>query len=74
MADTVSVASRLQIPALVLVGTEDVVTPRATCAQPIYENLKNGKIEIFENIGHLLKLEAPQRFNMAVRQFATGLS
>jgi pimeloyl-ACP methyl ester carboxylesterase len=69
MADTVAVASRLTVPTLVLVGTKDVVTPRATCAEPIFKNLKNGKIEIFEGIGHLLKLEAPQMFNKVVRQF-----
>ena len=73
MADTVAIASRLSIPVLVLVGTEDVVTPRATCAEPIFKNLKNGKIEIFEGIGHLLKLEAPEMFNKAVRQFAAAL-
>ena len=73
MADTVAVASRLNMPTLVLVGTKDVVTPRATCAEPIFKNLKNGKLEIFEGIGHLLKLEAPQMFNNVVRKFAASL-
>lgn len=73
MADTVAVASRLTMPTLVLVGTKDVVTPRTTCAEPIFKSLKNGKIEIFEGIGHLLKLEAPQMFNNVVRDFAEGL-
>lgn len=74
MADTVAVASRLTVPALVLIGTKDVITPRDTCAEPIFRNLKNGRIEIFEGIGHLLKLEAPEMFNKAVRQFAADLN
>jgi pimeloyl-ACP methyl ester carboxylesterase len=73
MADTVAVASRLKIPVLVMVGTQDVLTPKATCAGPIFEKLRHGKIEVLEDVGHMIKLEAPQRFNTAVRRFIAGL-
>lgn len=73
MADTVAVAGRLKVPTLVLVGTDDVITPRATCAQPIHQKLANSRLEIFDGIGHLLKLEAPQRFNSVLRSFIAGL-
>lgn len=68
-ADTVANAARIDAPTLVLVGTEDKITPRDSCAGPIHAALRDGALEIFEGIGHLLKLEAPDRFNALIADF-----
>ena len=73
MADTVSVAGEIEAPTLVLVGAEDNVTPADTGAKPIHANLKNGRLEILKGVGHLIKLEAPERFNALVLDFVKGL-
>jgi pimeloyl-ACP methyl ester carboxylesterase len=73
MADTITVAEQIDCPTLVVVGSEDRVTPAATCARPIHAALKHGRLEVVEGIGHLVKLEAPERFNALVRDFVTSL-
>lgn len=68
-ADTIAIAARVRAPALVLVGSEDKVTPAATCARPIHARLAAGELQELQGIGHLVKLEAPQRFNELVGDF-----
>jgi pimeloyl-ACP methyl ester carboxylesterase len=70
-ADTLADAEAIAAPVLVLVGSEDRVTPAATCAWPIHARLKHGELEVLDGMGHLLKLEAPERFNDLVSRFLT---
>jgi pimeloyl-ACP methyl ester carboxylesterase len=74
MADTVAMASRITVPTLVIVGSLDKVTPAESCAKPIHAALKYGRIEILDGIGHLVKLEAPERFNALLRDFVAHLA
>jgi pimeloyl-ACP methyl ester carboxylesterase len=73
MADTVAAAARISAPVLVVVGSEDRITPAASCAEPIHGKLKHGRIEVLDGIGHLVKLEAAARFNALVRDFVATL-
>jgi pimeloyl-ACP methyl ester carboxylesterase len=41
----------------------------AKLAQDLAAKMKRGRVEIFEGIGHLVHLEAPQRFNDVVLRF-----
>lgn len=41
----------------------------AKLAQDLAAKMKRGRVEMFEGIGHLVHLEAPQRFNDLVLRF-----
>jgi pimeloyl-ACP methyl ester carboxylesterase len=73
MADTAAAAARIRAPVLVVVGTQDRITPAASCASPIHRKLAQGRIEVLDGVGHLVKLEAAARFNTLVRDFVATL-
>lgn len=71
-------------PTLILVGTRDrTATGRAFAppelrermgllvdrAREVAARMPDAKVDVFENYGHMLHLEAPERFNRAVLQF-----
>jgi pimeloyl-ACP methyl ester carboxylesterase len=57
-------------PIAVLAGALDRVAPYGDHAQLLLAAAPRAKIHIFEGCGHLLKLEAPSKFNAVVRQIA----
>ena len=57
--------ARISVPALVLVGEEDGVTPPAE-AHAMAAGLPNATLEVIPRAGHLANLEAPAAFNGAV--------
>ena len=63
------IASKATMPILVIAGTEDKVSPIAINADPLAKNLKNVRLEIFQGVGHLPHLEAPQRVNSLIREY-----
>lgn len=60
--------SDADIPVLVLVGRDDVLTP-LVCAQKINDSFKNSEMAVIENSGHLSNLENPKSFNNYLRIF-----
>jgi 3-oxoadipate enol-lactonase len=58
----------IQVPVLVLVGEEDALTPAAE-AQKIADGVRDGRLEVIPEAGHLSNLEAPERFNDALLSF-----
>jgi pimeloyl-ACP methyl ester carboxylesterase len=62
------VLSGAELPALVLVGAEDEITPEAD-ARAIVETMANARLVVVPEAGHLTPLEAPQAFADAVRDF-----
>jgi 3-oxoadipate enol-lactonase len=56
-------------PALVLSGARDLNGYREI-ADVLAERLPASRLTRFENSGHMLNLEEPERFNQAVREFA----
>jgi 3-oxoadipate enol-lactonase len=67
------VLPEIDIPTLVIVGREDEFTPVAK-AEELQENLKNCKLVIIEDAGHMPNLEHPDEFNKAVLEFFDGIS
>lgn len=63
------IAKKVTMPTLLIAGTEDKISPIAINADSIHFYLKNSKLEILKNIGHLPHLEAPQIVNNLVRDF-----
>ena len=58
----------MTMPALVIVGSEDVLTPLG-CAQTLVEGLPDAELLVIPGSGHLSALEHPTAFSDGVRGF-----
>ena len=68
--DVTSVLRNVRCPTLVVVGSEDVVTPPSD-ARLIAEAVPGAELEIIEGVGHLANMEAPEHFNRVLLDFLT---
>lgn len=59
----------ISIPTLVLVGRKSNVFPWQGSAY-VGEKVQNGRVEFFEDCGHMLFWDDPAKFNKLVREFA----
>jgi len=66
-------AAALSVPALVLCGSEDRITPPAD-AEELAGLLPQAVLKIIPGCGHMAMMEAPGAFNEAVREFIKKLS
>ncbi|GAA2132157.1 alpha/beta hydrolase [Kitasatospora kazusensis] len=64
--DSLDVLAGLDVPAAVIVGEMDTVTPLAE-AQLMADALPDAELTVIPSVGHLSSLEAPETFNGAVR-------
>lgn len=60
--------TRIDCPALVIVGSADRETP-VEYARALAAGLADSRLEILEGVGHLSPSEAPERFNTLVGEF-----
>jgi pimeloyl-ACP methyl ester carboxylesterase len=66
-ADLRDVLSRINVPSLLLCGEEDVRAPRH-----VWEGLhsiKGSKLVLIPRVGHVIDIEAAERFNSEVKAF-----
>lgn len=70
--DTTGVLERLRVPALVVVGEEDALTP-PDVARDMCRRIPEGKIRVLPGAGHLSSLERPGAFNEALRGYLRAL-
>ena len=66
--DSTDLLSRIRVPALIVCGTEDVLTPPSD-ARALHEGIRGSRLELIEGAGHLSNLEAPRAFNAALAAF-----
>jgi pimeloyl-ACP methyl ester carboxylesterase len=71
--DSLDVLSAAQVPALVIVGDEDALTP-VTDAEAMADVLPRVEMARLMAAGHLSAMEDPAAFNAAVRDFVTRLT
>ncbi len=71
--DSVPLLSRISVPALVLVGEEDTLTPPAD-ARLMAAQIPDSRMLILPEAGHLSNLENPKAFNTALRGFLSELA
>jgi 3-oxoadipate enol-lactonase len=64
--------TRITVPTLIIVGTEDVYTNVETAKQ-IHQSIPNSHLEIFDGIGHLPNLEAPDHFNAILHDYLANI-
>jgi pimeloyl-ACP methyl ester carboxylesterase len=60
--DATEVVASFQGPLVVVVGDQDDILP-VDEARQIAESAPNGRLEVVEGAGHLVSLDAPERFN-----------
>lgn len=61
------------LPALVIVGAEDVITP-AECAQTMADALPDARLVILPGAGHLTPVEQPERVTTLIADFLAQLA
>ena len=65
--------TRITVPTLIIVGTEDSYIPLETAKQ-MHQSIPNSHLEIVEGIGHLPNLEATDRFNAVLHSYLANLN
>jgi len=60
--------ARVRVPALVICGAEDVITPVAD-SEAMARTIPGAVLEVIPQAGHLSNLERPAAFNAAIQQF-----
>jgi pimeloyl-ACP methyl ester carboxylesterase len=70
--DSTTTLARIKVPALVIVGEEDALTPPSD-AQFLAGGIAGAELVVLPNAGHLSNLEAPDVFSAALAQFLSRL-
>lgn len=71
-SDSVGMLDRVMAPTLVVVGSEDAITPVAD-AQMLKGRTMGARLEIIQGAGHVSNLEAPDEFNRIVATFLASI-
>ncbi|MDQ3821466.1 MAG: alpha/beta hydrolase [Acidobacteriota bacterium] len=71
--DNTDVLSEIATPALIIVGSEDEITPPAD-AELMHREIRGSRLRIIDGASHLSNLEQPDQFNHAVKDFLEKIS
>jgi len=71
--DSTPLLAELDVPALVIVGEDDTVTP-PDVAEDMQRRLPNARLAVIPNAGHLSNVEDPNAFNAELRLFLEMVS
>ncbi len=66
--DSTALLAKITVPALILVGAEDAITPLAD-SQKMSQAIPGSRLVVIENAGHVSNLERTEQFNDAVLDF-----
>jgi 3-oxoadipate enol-lactonase len=69
--DLEEAAQRVRIPTLVLCGTSDMVTP-LRLSEKLTQLIPGSRLNVVDQAGHMLPLEAPERVNEEILEFVAG--
>lgn len=69
-ADSRPLLVEIEIPALVIVGRQDLVTPLKHARQ-MASDIANARLEVIEDSGHMTPLEKPAEVSAALRRWLT---
>jgi pimeloyl-ACP methyl ester carboxylesterase len=70
--DSTPTLSTIDVPTLIVVGSEDVSTPPRD-ARALHAAIPGSRLEILQQAGHLSNLERPAAFNTVVTEFLATL-
>jgi 3-oxoadipate enol-lactonase len=68
LADQRDRVAAIDVPALILVGEEDRITPIGL-SEELQALIPESELEVIDKAGHLANLEQPQAFNSAIESF-----
>ncbi len=71
-ADSTPLLAEIRVPALVVVGSDDTLTPLAE-AERLADGIPKAELVVIPRSGHLSNLEQPQDFNAALSTFLSRL-
>jgi 3-oxoadipate enol-lactonase len=72
LADQRDRAGAIRVPALVLVGDQDLVTP-VDLSNELVDLIPDARMQVIAGAGHLTNLEKPDEFNRIVEEFVLEL-
>ncbi|MFN7947097.1 MAG: alpha/beta fold hydrolase [Blastocatellia bacterium] len=67
-ADSTAMLAGINCPALILVGSDDALTPPAE-AEKMRDQIPGARMTVISEAGHLSNLEQPEAFNSAIADF-----
>ncbi len=70
--DQTDLLGRITVPTMIIVGTEDIITP-PPAAQSMQSRSPGSKLVEVAGAGHMSPLEAPHAVNAAIADFAAGI-
>ena len=70
--DSTPTLATIDVPTLVVVGSEDVLTPPSE-AEILHEGIHNSRLEVIEQAGHVSNLERPAAFNHVLSEYLASL-
>ena len=70
--ETASILEDIKVPALILCGSEDQLTPPKQ-SEFMHEHIKGSVYYVIEGAAHLSNLEQPEAFNQHLENFLNGL-
>ena len=71
-SDTTPILSQIKVPVLILVGSEDVITP-PRLARAMHKKIPHSELHIIPEAGHMSNLENPEAFNRHLLSFLEKL-
>lgn len=66
--DTTEYLSKIKIPALIICGEFDALTPPSVM-EPLAEKIKDAEFVLIKNSGHMSPIENPKEVNVAIKRF-----
>ena len=70
--DSTDTLATIDVPTLVVVGDEDVLTPPSE-AEILHEAIRGSRLEVIEHAGHVSNMERPAAFNHVLTEFLASL-
>jgi pimeloyl-ACP methyl ester carboxylesterase len=70
--DQTSFLENVLVPTLILVGSEDQLTPPKE-AEVMRREIRGSRMQVIENASHLSNVERPAEFNQALKTFLDEL-
>jgi len=70
--DSTDTLATIDVPTLIVVGDEDVLTPPSE-AEILHEAIRGSRLEVIEHAGHVSNMERPAAFNHVLSEFLASL-
>lgn len=70
--DQTDLLASIDVPVLILVGSEDIVTPPSD-AEAMHALIEGSRLQVIEGAGHVSNVERPEEFDRALADFLEGL-